>query len=396
MKVVYIHQYFNTPTEGGSLRSYYLAKALIDKDFEVEMITTWNQKHYEKKDIEGITVHYLPVFYDNDLGFFGRIRAFLAFAWRSFFFIRKIPNIQLIYATSTPLTVGFVALLLKYLYNIPYYFEVRDLWPLAPIQMGYLKNKVFQKILFGLERKIYQNAEKIIALSPAMVSYVEVTLEKVPKKNKIPPIFLIPNMADCEETPFALASGFPTFQITYAGTLGEANHLEYFLEIAKFFQAKNNTSVNFQIVGKGKELEFLKQKSTDYQLLNLTFLPFSATEKVREILYASQAIYISFLNKPIFETNSPNKFFEGLAAGKLIITNTKGWLKELIEENQCGFYADPENPADFYQQLQPFLQNSQLLETFQKNARQLAESQFDRKMLCERFVQCFDDLSEKK
>ena len=71
MKIVYVHQYFKTPQEGGAIRSYYLAKGLVDKGFDVEMVTSHNNKDYLETNIEGIVVHYLPVSYDNIWVFLG-------------------------------------------------------------------------------------------------------------------------------------------------------------------------------------------------------------------------------------------------------------------------------------------------------------------------------------
>ena len=40
MKVIYLHQYFNTPKKTGGVRSYDIAKHLINKGHTVEMVTT--------------------------------------------------------------------------------------------------------------------------------------------------------------------------------------------------------------------------------------------------------------------------------------------------------------------------------------------------------------------
>ena len=68
MKILYLHQYFRTPEEGGAIRSYYLAKGLVEHGIEVELITSHNENSVVTKNIEGIKVHYLPVFYDNNHG----------------------------------------------------------------------------------------------------------------------------------------------------------------------------------------------------------------------------------------------------------------------------------------------------------------------------------------
>ena len=111
--ILYIHQYFKTPQEGGAIRSYYLANGLVEKGFEVEMLTTHNESIYTKAEIDGIKVHYLPVRYSNEMGFFKRIWSFFKFVRLAKKYAKNIASIDKAYITSTPLTVGLIGLWLK-------------------------------------------------------------------------------------------------------------------------------------------------------------------------------------------------------------------------------------------------------------------------------------------
>lgn len=389
MKVLYIHQHFTTYAEGGSSRSYYLAKALVEKGIGVELITCHNHVQYETSTVDGIKVHYLPIYYDNAQGFLGRGKSFLNFVIQATKLALTLPNLTICYAVSTPLTTGIIALYLKYKRQIPYYFEVGDLWPLAPIQMGAISNPLLKKSLFALERKIYQQAEKIIALSP---SIREAILQVVPKHQ----VYLVPNMSDCDfftntlkqpivEQQFSVEN---KFVVTYFGTVGKANHLQYLLDIAEFCQSKTD-QVAFFIVGKGAELSKLKSIAQKRRLTNVQFIDHMAKAELRDFLTVTDAVYISFAKKPVLETGSPNKFFDALAAGKLCIVNMGGWISQLISQEKCGFYADPDSPTSFYEQLSPFLQNRALLTIYQRNARHMAETQFSRSLITQKFTQLF-------
>lgn len=54
----------------------------------------------------------------------------------------------------------------------------------------------------------------------------------------------------------------------------------------------------------------------------------------------------SFKDLSILKTNSPNKFFDSLAAGKPIIVNSAGWTKKIVEANNIGFYVNPRIPEE--------------------------------------------------
>src|SRR5690606_6991936 len=117
---------------------------------------------------------------------------FLEFMWRSSTIALKMKNIDLVIATSTPLTVGLPALLLKKIKRIPFIFEVRDLWPEVPIQMKGIKNPLIIKLLKWFEKAIYKNASHVVALSPGMAEGV-IKREIDEKK-----VSIIPNMAKIE------------------------------------------------------------------------------------------------------------------------------------------------------------------------------------------------------
>jgi glycosyltransferase involved in cell wall biosynthesis len=385
MRILYIHQYFRKPTQGGALRSYYLAQALAAAGHHVDLISAHNAPDYRRENIDGITVHYLPVSYDNALGFFGRLRAFLGFIWQSSRLALKMKGIGLCYATSTPLTVGLVALLLKKVKGVPFYFEVRDLWPEAPIQLGYIRNKLLIRMLHGLEHWLYRDAEKIIALSPGMAAGIK------PYKAEAS-VYLLPNMADTDYyTPTSLlrTREQEPFYICYTGALARANRLDFLLDVARLCLERHVFHVKFLIAGRGAEAARLSTKAAAWGLGNTSFLGYLNREQVRGLLARAQATYTSFDTHPVLQTTSPNKFFDSLAAGKLTIVNTGGWLRELVEHHACGFYADPFQPEAFLQNLLPYLADAGLLAHAQQQARRLAEQQFSRSRISQQFVELF-------
>lgn len=386
MKILYIHQYFKTPQEGGAIRSYYLGRGLVENGFEVEMITTHNEKSYRKTNIDGITVHYLPIPYDNGMGGIRRIRSFMAFVRQSKKIIKAIKGVDLAYVTSTPLTVGLIGLWMKKKLSIPYIFEVRDLWPTAPIEIGMIKGALIKKWLFRLEARIYQGAEKIVALSPGMRDWIK---KVVPDKD----VFMIPNMADCQF--FTKEIKDPKlvefyhvnqpFVVTYFGSIGTANHLEFFLDIAEK-SLKDNLNINFKVVGDGGKLSSIKLSAYLKKLTNLEFIGHQNKGGVKDILNISDATYVCFADLPVLATNSPNKLFDSLASGKLTIVNTPGWTKDLVEKYGCGFYANPKKPEEFLKLIKPFLKNRGLLDTYKNNARQIAEQHYSKKLQVKKLV----------
>ncbi|GHE55877.1 glycosyltransferase family 4 protein [Roseivirga thermotolerans] len=395
-RILYIHQYFKTPLEGGAIRSYYLAKGLVENGYEVEMLTSHNEAIYTRTEVDGITVHYLPVRYANEMGFLKRIWAFLKFVKLAKRYAKSINSIDKAYITSTPLTVGLIGLWLKKKRGIPYIFEVRDLWPTAPIELGAIRGIVLKSYLYRLEKKIYTGADKIVALSPGMRDWI---VKTVPEKE----VFLIPNMADCqffrkEEKDPKLAEFYHArepFIITYIGSIGVTNHLEYLLDVAALCK-KKDLNIGFKVVGQGSQLSKIKLTAYLRKLSNVEFIGHQNKEGVRRILNITDATYVCFANIPVLGTNSPNKMFDSLASGKLTIVNSAGWTKDLVEQYECGFYAHPEKPEEFLVKLMPFIEKKELLEQYKNNARQIAEKLYSKKLQVEKLTKVLSNENHLK
>ena len=95
------------------------------------------------------------------------------------------------YAISTPLTTGLAARWIRKRYNLRYVFEVGDLWPDAPVQMGFVRNPLVKAALYRIERAIYRDSDSIVALSGPIRDAIR---KKIPGKA----IHLVPNMADTD------------------------------------------------------------------------------------------------------------------------------------------------------------------------------------------------------
>lgn len=389
MNVLILHQHFNTPEKGGALRSYYLAKALVDHGAKVNVITAHNHKEFKKERVDGIDVHYLPVPYYNRFGFAARSWAFLKYVWGAIRLSGQFKDADYCYAMSVPLTVGLAAQWIKKKYSIPYIFEVGDLWPDAPVQMGFVRNYFSMQFLYAMERSIYKSAESIVALSPSIQAAIE---KKVPGKK----IHVVPNMADCdfykpEAKKFELEEKFNVrgkFVVSYIGAVGLANGLDYFLECAHTSR-KTELPIHFFVCGDGALLDRLKGNAKQMGLLNITFVDFTNRQGVSELLNVTDAVFICYKPVPILETGSPNKYFDGLAAGKLIVINFGGWIRMEVEENSCGMYVNPHQPTDFVKKIVPFLSDKRLLAAYQQAARQLAEQKYSRQLLSKKFQELF-------
>lgn len=387
MHILYIHQYFHTLQEPGSTRSYWISQELVQRGHKVSMVTSTNALLHPtpcETDIDGIHVIYVKNEYSNYMSAPRKILSFVNFVREAIKAGAKVKGVDLVFATSTPLTVGYIAIRLKKKMGLPYVFEVRDLWPEFPIQIGAIKNKLAIWYLRRLERHIYEQAEHVVALSPGMQEGVIAAGTPTEKTS------MIPNMSKPDkffphEKNMEVAKQFGVdvqkFNVIHFGSMGRANGLKYIIDAAKILQEKKADDVNFIFMGDGATQPVLKKMVEEQGLKNVKFLGKHPMGILSEILNLCDASITSFLNLPILETNSPNKLFDSLSAGMPIIVNSAGWTKDLVEKDDCGFFVNPDDPNDFAEKLLKYKDDKDTLERWGKNARRLSVEVFDKDIL---------------
>ena len=295
------------------------------------------------QDLDGITVHWIPVKYETGMGFNRRMAAFLAFAWLASWRSRRLKP-DVVFATSTPLTIAIPGVFATVGRRTPMVFEVRDLWPEVPIAMGELSQPSLRWAAHKLEQFAYRNSAAVIALSPGMARGVE--RKGVPKDK----ISVVPNSCDNAlfDVPPEVGQSFRDERpwlgdrqlVVYAGALGRANGVGYLATLAHQV-CDLDGDVRFLIVGNGPERASIEQLAQQLGVLNKSFfvedeIPKSSIPALMNAATVSTSVFIPVKE---LEENSPNKFFDALAAGRPVAINHRGWQSDLIHDNELGIVS---------------------------------------------------------
>ncbi|MFK5949395.1 MAG: glycosyltransferase family 4 protein [Methylococcales bacterium] len=397
MQILYFHQHFSTPQGSAGIRSYEMARRLVHHGHKVTMVcgsygggkTGLEQKFINGKRggvVDGINVIEFNLAYSNSDGLIKRAGLFLKFALKSIG-IALTEKYDVVFATTTPLTAGIPGIFARWFRGKPFVFEVRDLWPELPKQMGVIKNPIVLGMLSFLEWASYRSAHRCIGLSPGIVKGIQ---QRGVKENKIT---LVPNGCDLNifgnESSFWRPDGVEDTDLmaVFTGTHGIANGLDAVLDVAQELKVRGHKQIKIVLIGQGKLKAQLQARAKAEQLDNVIFHDPVNKEKLAGLM-ASADIGLQLLaNIPAFYYGtSPNKFFDYIAAGLPVLNNYPGWLAGMITENQCGFPVPPENEKIFADALENAANNKDQLIQMGINARALAEKEFDRKKLADKWV----------
>tara|TARA_B100000579_G_scaffold390927_1_gene365770 strand:- start:2763 stop:3935 length:1173 start_codon:yes stop_codon:yes gene_type:complete len=370
----------------GSTRSYELSKNLVENGHTVYLITSKRDYHQSNKNgwtkENGINVYWAPVSYSNNMSFLRRIFSFLSFSIKSLKVALSI-DADLIYATSTPLTIAIPAIIYSKLKSKPMVFEVRDLWPELPIAVGALKSFPAKFLASYLEKLTYKNSKKIIALSNGMKKGI---INKGYPANQISVITNLSNTRIYEEIDKSKNFGVAIHNyipktldklVIYTGALGHVNDVKYLIKVAAELKNINN-EIKFIIAGEGVERQNIYSIAKELDVLNSSVFIIDPLEKSKIPLLYSKASIVSslFINLKELWNNSANKFFDGLAAGKPVMINYSGWQRSLLEEHDAGFYVPFDDHLKGAKILNKIVNNNELSKNMGDAAKKLANQHF--------------------
>lgn len=387
MRIIYLHQYFNDRTSSSSTRSFEMAKRLAMYGHDVHVVSTSRDlqnsfRGWRTELMSGFSVHRIYVPYGNSMSLSQRLRAFAAFALRAGFKARRLRG-DVVYASSTPLTIALPARVATAMRASPQVFEVRDLWPEAPIAIGALRSWPVKWLAYALQRFAYRSANHIVALSPDMKDGV------LRRGVSSEAITVIPNSSDLDLFDVEASYG-EAFRAEhawlrdrplalYAGTLGRVNDVRYIVKLAHA-SLERFPDLRFLIVGRGAERDLVAQAAREARVLghNLHMLEPVAKTALPEIYSAATVVFSTVAPVPELAANSANKVFDAFAAGRPVAINHEGWQAELLRGTGAGVVLDPYDIEGAVDDLAALVFDRRALRGAGEAAKKLAVEEFAR------------------
>lgn len=379
MKITYIHQHYSRlPDEGGLGRPWQFARRLAADGHEVTLIA--GGREARTTHVDGVRIVHVRAPYANASGMVGRMAAFLLFLFRATLLAARTPA-DVVFASSTPLTVAVPGMVSAVVNRARFVFEVRDLWPEVPIELGVLTNPVLRVLARALERLTYRRADAVIALSEDMAKGVRTVNSDVP-------VVVVPNASDFSLFPTEVADrddvraerGWPSDEtvLVYAGSFGRIYNLTWLIDLAAELRPHG---IRVVMYGQGGTLPALERRAVERGLDVSALMPGRLRRQdLARVIAAADATISSVLRHKSLEPASINKVFESMAASKPVFFNHDGWLTELVTESGGGWRLD-DDPAVAAAQVNAIASEPGELQIAGQRNGQLGRDRFDRDKL---------------
>ncbi len=408
MNILLINHYAGNPQLGMEFRPYYLGREWVKTGNRV-MIIGGSYSHLRKQQpavdnetVEGIEYRWIPLkpYEGNGLG---RIRSMFDFIRKLWFGYKKYlgdfkPDVVI--ASSTyPLDIYPARKIARH-YGAKLVYEVHDLWPLSPMELGgYSKHHPFIMVMQAAEDYCYRHCDKVVSLLPnALEHMVERGMEPskfvcVPNgfdidewdlEGKVNPEEKVRELYPDHAALFKKLRADGEFIIGFAGAHGIANSLYTLIDVAKRLE---NDKVSVVLVGRGQEKSNLIAYAKEKGVKNVYFLDPVEKTTIPFVLPLCDALYIGLQRQPLFRFGiSPNKMFDYMMASRPVIQAIDAG-NNLVEEAQCGVYVEPDNVDAIVEAVKKMIKSPKSeLEEMGKRGQRFALKNHAYPVLAEKFV----------
>lgn len=358
--VWYISKYANIKEYGADTRQASFCKEFAKAGFNVRLITSnsshlynhlpkFKSRYFDEKSNDFSVTWVNTLKYSKATS----IKRIFSWLWFDFFvlmmaFNKRYEKPDVVIASSLSLFTVLTGCFYKKFYNAKFIFEVRDIWPQTLIDLkGFSANHPLIWLLSKIERLGYKYSDSIVGTMPGLKLHVENEVGLGSKVHCIPQGVSFDFYKNSQEelSKEYIEQYIPKnkFLVTYAGTFGEANALEYIVDAAK--KLRNSSNIHFLLVGGGYLEEQLIDSSKD--LNNITFAPKIRKEQIQHLLGLSDLLVASVRNERIYKYGmSLNKFIDYMYAKKPIVCMYSGY-PSMINEAKCGEFT-PAEDSDYF------------------------------------------------
>ena len=412
MNLLYISQYFPPEMGAPSARASELARHWADAGHQVSVLTgfpnhptgvvpaEWRSRlrrlMYHQK-IGQVDVYRTWLWPLPNRKAHERMRNYASFCVSAAVRGITIPRPDVIIASSPQLLVGLAGWWLAFTRQIPFVFEVRDLWPESLGAVGVAgERSLLHHALARIAGFLYRRADRIVVVTSAFKDYL-IHHWRVPALK----IDIVENGVETDLfAPDSVAAAGrrkelnaeSRFLVSYIGTLGMAHGLETLLDAAATLQSKA-PHVLFLLVGEGSEKERIKSLAQSRGLANVRFLDQQPREKIPSFISASDLCLVLLKKTDVFKTVIPTKMLEYLSCARPVILGVEGQARQILEDAGAGLAIEPENAAAIAAAIIQLDHNRELAKTLGEQGRSYILQNFSRASTAEKYITVMRDIT---
>lgn len=389
MHILIMGQHYAPEEVSGAVLARELAEGLLRYGHQVTFVTAapgypqgkvfegYRNAFLARETLNGVNVIRIWSYISPSKSFWSRILNYGTFSLMALIGGLSAGRVDVLMSASPPLPLGLSAWLVSRIRRIPWLLRVEDLYPETAVNVGVLRNRILIRFFEWMEKFIYRKAAHISLISE---SFRQNLLTKGISSSRLS---VLPVWADPQTIrPMPKENGFrrlhsleSKFILLYSGNIGHTSSLEDVIEAARLL--KNEREITFIIIGDGVKKTALQDRSRDYQLENVRFLPYQPREAYPEALAAAD-VSLATLNSQASHTSLPSKIFAIMAAARpiLAVADAASEMANLVQRERCGVVVPPAQPLLLAETVKELYNHPRELAEWGRNGRTALERRY--------------------
>jgi colanic acid biosynthesis glycosyl transferase WcaI len=397
-KWLILTQYYPPEIGAPQIRLSCLAQELQRYGIEVEVLTAmpnypagkifpgYEGRLWMREMLRGIRVRRAWVYAATGRSAAQRLANYFSFTFTALVLALTGPRPDVVFAESQPLSLGVVALLMKWLRGVPYIYNVPDLQVDVARQLGFMRSERFLRLAFALENLFLRQSWKVSTVTHRFIEHFQsrsLAREQITfLPNGADAEFLRPLPPDKELLDRWGLHGKKVF--LYVGTHAYYHGLDTLIDAATLLQ--NRADIAFLLIGDGPERPRLKAMASERGLNNVTFgeSPYAEMDRLYSIAYASVA---TLKKMDVAKSMRLSKIFPSFSCGVPVIYAGIGEAAELIVAGESGVAVEPERPELLAQTITTLADEPEQRDRLGRAGRNLIEQEYAWSVIVERWLQ---------
>lgn len=399
MKILLITEWFPPVCGAAAKRTKMMAEALQKQGHKVTVLTSfpsypngilpkkYHWKLWDQEKSKGLDILRVWEFPTPNTGTFKRILRELSFCLTSSLAALILMPFDAVVVSSPSFLSGLAGLAAAREKQIKFYFDIRDPWPDALVDLGVLSSDSSATFLLKkIEQYYYKRATKITVAAPYYQKHL--MMEGIAEDK----IVLLMNAADtknfCPRKIDRAKTEFKNddFVCLYLGNHARLYGLDTVLKAAEILE--KHTKIKFLLVGEGEEKDDLIEQAKG--LTNVVFWDEVAYDQVPKVVSLADIALMPISQIHISQNTVPSKTSEYLASGKPIITSIGGATQKMIVDAKAGLYYPSDEPQILADNILKLYKNKTLRQRMGTQARKLALKEFSEKTFAINSGSCFN------
>ncbi len=366
MQKVLFFNYEYPPLGGGAgnATKHLLLEFAKRNDVIVDLITSSITGQYEKENLgDNVSIYKIPIGKNSENLNYQSQWELIKYTFKAYFYARKLIKKNDYDLTHSFFAVpcGFISLLLKWQYKIPYIVSPRG----ADVP-GYSERfESIYKALTSLIKLIWKNSRFVITNSKGLTELAKNTSPEQKFNvifNGVDTDFYQPSIRTKEDREKELI-------ILCASRLSKRKGIKYavsgFAKIAGRYPRMKMVIAG----GEGNAMEELKNQVADLGLNDRIKFFGHYTKEQSPIIYNRADIFVM----PSLNEGMSNNLLEALASGMPALMTPVGGAEELVVDGENGFLIETENSDVIANKLEYLIENLDEVDKMGKVSRELAE-----------------------